>query len=211
MTSLTASRSDQLKGNFRDNQSRLRLASTGSLVAWFAAVCWVALGVESIVRPEQENYRDIVWMLPFALTAVTFLFIHATQRAAQRSESGRLERVAFYLAMTASALAILGNVGLLTDYALLATLSFPWGALLWAGALIMFGVSTWKAKALPRYVGLALILLEPGSILTGLALSPIAPLHDRGAYTAGVEKGMALAVLAIGLRTRSRASYQGSE
>src|SRR4051812_46382074 len=43
--------------------------------------------------------------------------------------------------------------------------------------------------------------LEPGSILTGLALSPIAPLHDRGAYSAGIEKGLALALIAWELRS----------
>lgn len=75
-----------------------RLAATGSRLAFCAAACWIALGVESIVRPQQENYRDLLWMIPFALTAITFLFLHATRR----SQSELVERAGFYLVMTAA-------------------------------------------------------------------------------------------------------------
>ena len=66
--------------------------------------------------------------------------------------------------------------------------------------LIAFGVATLKLRMLPPYVGVTLILLEPGSILTGVALAPVAPLRDHGAYSAGVEKGLAMAIVGIGLR-----------
>jgi hypothetical protein len=112
-----------------------------------------------------------------------------------------VERTGFYAVMIASALAFLGNVGVTTGQTLLAVFGFPWGAVLWTLGLILFGIGTWQARLLPRYVALALILLEPGSILTGLALSPVAPLHDRGAYSAGIEKGLALALIACGLRS----------
>lgn len=154
------------------------------------------------MRPRQENYRDLFWMIPFGLTPVTFLYTHAVQR----SQSARAEQVGFYLVMTASTLASLGNVGLLAGQPILAAFGFPWGALLWMVGLIAFGIGTLKAKALPRYVGVALILLEPGSILTGLALSPISLLHDRGACSAGVEKGLALIFIALGLRSQLRRS-----
>ena len=173
------------------------LASAGSRFAFFAAVCWIALGIESIIRPQQENYRDLVWMIPFTLTAITFFFVHAVQR----SESAVFERVSFYLVIIASALVFLGNIGVSVNEPLLAVLGFPWGAIIWTIGLILFGIATWKTKMLPVYVGLALILLEPGSILTGLALSPISPLHDRGGYSAGVEKGLALILIGFGLRS----------
>jgi hypothetical protein len=51
----------------------------------------------------------------------------------------------------------------------------------------------------PRHVGVALSLLEPGSLLTGLALSPIAGLADRGAYSAGIEKALVLWLVARAL------------
>lgn len=174
---------------------RLKLATQGALVATWAAVGWVVLGVESIVHPQQVDFRDAVWMIPFSLTAAAFIYLHLLQQ----SRAAMLEAIGFYAVMIASLLAFLGNVGVLTNFPLLAKFGFPWGALLWMAGLIVFGIGTWTARTAPWYVGLALILLEPGSLLTGLALAPLAPLHDRGAYSAGVEKGLALAVVALAL------------
>ena len=176
------------------------LAPRGVRFGFVAGACWIALGVESIARPRQENYRDLLWLLPFALTAITFYFVHAVQQ----SPSGSFERIAFYFLMAASAMVFLGDVGVVIHQRILAILGFPWGALLWTLGSAVFGVATWRAGALPRYVGLTLILLEPLSLLTGLALSPIAPLHERGAYSAGVEKGFAVIVGALGLRSLLR-------
>jgi hypothetical protein len=182
------------------NLSSARLAMRGAVTAAVAAVCWIALGMESILRPQQENYRDALWMVPFALNAITLVFVHALQR----SPEARFERLGFYFVMSASVLVFLGNVGLLASQPLLAKFSFPWGALLWTVGLILFGVATWKAKILPAYAGFALILLEPASILTGLLLAPIAPLHERGAYSGAVEKGVVLAVIGLALRSVCR-------
>jgi hypothetical protein len=174
-----------------------RLAARGACVSFWAAACWIVLGVESIVRPYQENYRDLVWMIPFALTVIALAYLHAVQSSALH----RVERAGFYAVMVASALTLVGSVGVLANQALLARLGFPWGALLWTVGLVSFGIGTLAARKVPPLVGITLILLEPGSILTGLALSPIAPLHDRGAYSAGVEKGLALLFIGLGLRS----------
>jgi hypothetical protein len=182
-----------------------RLAVRGSVTAGLAAICWIALGMESILRPQQENYRDAIWMIPFALTAGTFVFVHAVQR----SREARFERFSFYVVMTASVLVFLGNVGLLASQPILARFSFPWGALLWTVGLIAFGIATLRAKILPAYTGIVLILLEPASILTALLLAPIAPLHERGGYSGGVEKGVVLAVIAMGLRSVCRRLASG--
>jgi hypothetical protein len=95
-------------------------------------------------------------------------------------------------------------VGLLIDQPILAAFSFPWGALLWMASLITYGIITLRAGMLPRPVGWTIILLEPLSLLFGLAMSTVAPLLDRGAYSAGVEKGMAVFVVAWGLHTLAR-------
>ena len=100
--------------------------------------------------------------------------------------------------MIASALAFAGSIGIQAEQPALAALGFPGGAVIWAVGLMVFGVATLRAAVFPRFVGIALILLEPGSILTGLALAPISPLHDRGSYSAGVEKGLALALVSYG-------------
>ncbi len=169
-------------------------AERGLWIAAAAAICWTALGLESIVRPVQANYRDALVMAPFVLTTLAFWFMHQVQR----SPGTPLERASFYSVMAGSALALAGIVGVQLNQPALAVLGFPWGAVLWAGGLILFGVAAARARVFPSYVGIAIVLLEPGSILTGLALSPIAPLREHGAYTAGVEKGAVLALVSLG-------------
>jgi hypothetical protein len=108
---------------------RFKLAAQGTLVATWAAVCWVVLGVESIVHPQQVDFRDAVWMIPCSLTAAAFVYLHLLQR----SREAMLEAIGFYAVMIASLLAFLGNVGVLTNFPLLAKFGFPWGALLLDG------------------------------------------------------------------------------
>jgi hypothetical protein len=186
----------QVEKSAKNNTVPARDAEAGIWVAYAAATCWIALGLESIVLPEQENYRDWLWIVPFGLTMLTFYFVHLAQRGAGQN----VERASFYFVMIASGLTVLGNVGVSLEQRTLAVLGFPWGAVLWTVGLIGFGVGTWLAKVLPRYVALTLILLEPGSILTGVLLAPVAPLHPRGGYSAGVEKGLCLALIGMGLQ-----------
>jgi hypothetical protein len=150
--------------------SPVKTAANASFIAALAAVFWIVLGIESIVRPEQENYRDGLWMLPFALTAIAFVYVHVLQRNTEM----RFEKFTFWFLIAASVLVFSGNVGLLGGWQTLSRLNFPWDALLWMLGLIVFGIGTWRTRVLPRYVGITLVLLEPASILTGLALSPIA-------------------------------------
>jgi hypothetical protein len=156
-------------------------------------VCWIALGLESIVIPGQRSYRDALWFVPFSLTLVAFSFLHRLQR----SPRCRFEFAGFVATIVSMVLVMIGNIGVVTRQSSMAVFGFPLGALLWTLALVVFGIGTWHAHVFPRYVAAALMLLEPGSILTGLALSPIAPLQPRGAYSAGVEKGAVLAIIAM--------------
>jgi hypothetical protein len=160
------------------------------------AAVWGAFGLESILRPAQWNARDTIWFVPFAFTAATFWCMHRTQ---ERSDD-RFERLAFYSIMIASSLVAVGNIGLTFNLTSLSKLGFPIGALLWMIGMILFGAATLRAGVLPKYAGWAVILFEPGSIVAGLALSPIAPLHERGGYSAGVEKGLAVFFMALGMK-----------
>src|SRR5438445_12212919 len=85
----------------------------------------------------------------------------------------RMERYIYYGLIGASVLALLGNLGVMLNNSLLSTMGFPGGAIVFALGLIAFGIATWRARVLPRYVALALMLWEPGSIATGLLLAPI--------------------------------------
>jgi hypothetical protein len=173
-----------------------RVARVGVWSGWFSAIAWAVLGADSIVRPIQDNRRDVFWWVPFALLIVLIVGVHRVQRAREL----RSERYSFFAVMLAAGLVFLGNLGIVFDLHALSKLGFPGGAIIWTAGLIAYGVVTWRARVLPWYAALGLVLWEPGSIATGLLLSPIAPLLDRGAYSAGLEKGLATAVIAFGLQ-----------
>lgn len=176
-----------------------KLAATVSRVAFTAAVLWAALGFDSLVRPYQDNRRDLVVLLPFALTGIVLWLLGQIQSLAR----DRLERATFWTLIVACCLTVLGGIGNVLHVAPLERLGFPTGPVLWTVGLIVYGVASWRIRVFPRYVAWTLILFEPASILTGVALSPIAPLHDSGSYTGGIEK--AVAVLILGLAARQLA------
>jgi len=161
----------------------------------FAFVTWSAMGVESVLRPFQDNRRDTYWVLPFVLTVATFYYVHIIQRRPlsyrDRGLHHRADRVR---------LDLLGNIGLQFNLKALESLGFPGGAMVWLVGLVCFGIGTLMAGLLPKYAGWALILLEPSSILAALALSPVAPLLPRGAYSGNVGKGLAMGIVALALR-----------
>ena len=165
-----------------------------------AATAWVLLGVDSVLRPGEHDERDVWWVAPWLLTAAALTGLHLRQRRPDR----RGERLSFRLVIAAMAAVFLGQVGVVLDVAALKVLGFPLGALLWLAALVPFGVATVRARVVPRRAGIALALLEIGSILTGVVLAPVAGLAERGAYSGALEKGLVLALLAAGLRESSR-------
>ena len=179
------------------NQS---LARRGAVWGWISAALWIALGLESIVRPEQDNRREIYWWFPYLFMMLTIIAVHRVQRP----QHSRVERVSYWIVMIAWIAVLLGNLGLVFNLPALQPLGFPGGAIVAAAGLIVYGVATWKAKVLPWYAGLSFMLWEPGSIATGLLLAPIAPLHERGGYSAGVWKGLAIGVVAYGLHSVSK-------
>lgn len=177
-----------------------RLAATASRIAFMAAILWAALGFDSLLRPYQDNHRDFAVLLPFTLTGIVLWFIGQIQSAIRN----RLERIMFWALIVACCLTVLGGVGNVMHNAVLERLGFPAGPVLWTVGLVVYGIATWRMRVFPRYVAWTLILFEPASILTGVALSPIAPLRDSGSYTGGIEK--AVAVLILGLAARHLAT-----
>jgi len=171
------------------------IADVAAKITALDAAIWIAFGIESILNPAPNNTRDAVWLLPGGLMFVVFWLVHLVQRSPQ----ARFERIAYWFLMAASALAMTVVVGLVSNTPALVGFTAIVGILSWIVGLLVYGVATWRTGVLPRWAALAIILFEPGSVAFGLALSPIAPIHDRGAYSAGVEKGIALAVIALGL------------
>jgi hypothetical protein len=107
--------------------------------------------------------------------------------------------VVFGILGVAMVLVLAGNAGIVFHIASLEALGFPGGAVLWVLVMVPAGVVTYRAGVLPRRVGVLIVLLEPLSMATGLALSPIAGLYDSGNYSGAVEKGLVLLVIARAL------------
>lgn len=173
-----------------------RFAIAGTCVAFVAATLWAALGIDSLVRPIQDNRRDFVVLAPFFLTTLVLWFIGQMQK--QRRD--RLERVTFWVLITACCLTLLGGIGNVLHSPLLEHLGVPAGPLIWTVGLIVYGIASWRTRIFPRYLAVTLILFEPASILTGVALSPFAPLRDTGSYTGGIEKAVVVAILGFAIR-----------
>jgi hypothetical protein len=186
--------------------SAARTAHRGAVFGFAATAAWIALGAESVVRGGEMHYRDVLWTVPWVLTILTFAHLHALQRH-RLPGWGRAAGIAVIVTMV---ILMIGQVSLVIGLDFLTVLAFPAGVIAWLVAMIPFGVATAKARILPRRVGVALVLLEPGSILAGVALSPIAGLHDRGNFSGGLEKGLIVLMLAMALeaavgRAQSRA------
>jgi hypothetical protein len=174
-----------------------RTVRGGVVAASVAAAGFLALSAETIAVGGVHEYRDFFWNLPGAATLVAFSAVHAVQR----DRSGRFETAAYWTVQVGLAAALVGNNARALDVDALAWLGFPVGALLWMGGLIAFGIATMRARVLPSSAGLGLVLLEPASILTGLAFAPLVGLSDHGAYSGALPKAVALFLVARGLRS----------
>ena len=183
----------------------LRSAERGYWWAMAAFVTWFGMGVESILRPIQDNRRDTFWMLPFACTMAAFYYLHEVQRRRSRTES-----ISYVVVLIASAMCLLGSIGLQLDIKPLQFFGFPGGPITWLIGLTSFGIGTLLAGAVPKKAGWGLILLEPGSVLAAVILSPISPVRDRGAYSGNVVKGTALLMVALALQAVARRERQST-
>jgi len=181
----------------------LTSARRGAVYGWISTLLWVLLGIDSIVRPIQDDRREIFWWFPYVFMMLTIMAVHRVQRRAER----RLENITFWVVMIAWVLVLIRNLGLVFHVPTLLPLRFPKKAIVAAVGLIVYGVATGRARVLPWYAGLGLILWEPGSIATGLLLAPISPLRDRGSYSAGLWKGFAIGIVAMGLYTITRSRF----
>ena len=190
--------SSQPAAEFDENVARE--ARRGARWGFISALLWILLGTESIVRPAQDNRREVYWWFPYLFMMLTIIAVHRVQRR----QDLRVERVAYWIVMIAWIAVLFGNLGLVFNVPALLPLGFPGGAIVATVGLIVYGVATWRAKILPWYAGLSFMLWEPGSIATGLLLAPISPLHERGGYSAGVWKGFAIGVVGYGLHVLSK-------
>lgn len=159
------------------------LARLGSWSAAAAFITWFGMGLESILRPFQDNRREAFWPIPFVFTIIAFTCVHLLHRGRSRTE-----RFGFVMLAIASALVLLGNIGLQLNIPPLEKLEAPLGVIVWLPGLVLFGIGILVARVVPPSIGWAILLLEPASVIAAVLLLPIAPMLDRGAYSGTSEK-----------------------
>lgn len=173
----------------------------GELAAWLAGAGFLGLSIETLLVDGSHGYRDLIWTVPGVCTLIAFGAVHS----AQRCQASPFERSAYLVVQGGLIAGLVGNTARALDVDSLAWLGFPLGALLWFFGLVLFGIATLRARVVPRYVGRAILLLEPASIATGLALSPLLGLHDHGSYSGALPKAIVLALVARALNSHRSA------
>jgi len=144
-----------------------RMGSSG-IVRWGAValmvggVTWLVLGLSNIFGYLQAiPGREDVVLLVFALllTAAGLVGLHALQRESY----GLLGRAGFYIALVALAARVLRDLVFLAGSPALQWIVWPsiFGLLV---GLVVYGLATLRARVLPRWYGLALIVSMPVSL-----------------------------------------------
>jgi hypothetical protein len=172
-------------------------------VTTVAAVAWIAIATESIVRPDAHDYRDVAMAVPFGLLGVVVLGVH------------RLHRGSFGRAGAAAAVFALGWAASLAG-TVAAGFDAGWSEPLLGAAMAPFvlglagiGIETIRGGVLPKHVGWALIVSQPGAALVGVALSWHVPLASHGSYSGGLAHAAAMATVARAVTRKERRSQRG--
>jgi hypothetical protein len=125
-------------------------------------VVWIVLGLSALFGYLQAipGREDIVlYVVALLFTAAALVGLHALQRKSY----GLLGRVGFYVALAAIASRILGAVVFLAGSSALEWTSLP-GTLGMLVGFVLYGLATLRARVLPRWYGLALIVCMPVSL-----------------------------------------------
>ena len=153
------------------------LVRWGAIGLMLGGVSWVVLGLSAVFGYLQAipGREDVVlFVIALLFTAAGLVGLHTLQRASY----GLLGQAGFYIALVAIAGRILGAVVFLAGSSALEWVSMPATLSMLVG-FVLYGVATVRARVLPRWYGLALIVSMPvslylatyyGTVLFGLIL-----------------------------------------
>src|SRR5690348_267040 len=85
-----------LVGLRTQQRSSLRRAA---VVALFAGAAWIAVGLDTIVRPDVYTYRDVLILIPWLTTGAALVQLQRVQA----SRAGRLGKVGIWMVVAAIA------------------------------------------------------------------------------------------------------------
>ncbi len=134
----------------------------GAIGLMLSGMMWVVLGLSGMVGYLQAipGREDVVlFVIALLLLAAGLLGLHTLHK----NSYGLLGRVGFYLTFAAVGARILGGMVFLAGSSALEWISFP-GTLGMLVGFVLYGVATVQARVLPRWYGLALIVVLPVSL-----------------------------------------------
>jgi len=142
------------------------LVRWGAIGLMLGGVVWVVLGLSAVLGYLQAipGREDVVMLIiALLLTAAGLVGLHALQR----TRYGWLGRAGFWIALASLIARALGAGVYLAGSSALAWISYPWGTIGMLVGFVTYGVATMRARILPRWCGLVLIVSMPLSLPLG--------------------------------------------
>ncbi|MDP9369776.1 MAG: hypothetical protein M3Q03_16150 [Chloroflexota bacterium] len=174
-----------------------RLVRWGAISSLLGGVAWCALSLESIARPDPERYRTGLFLVPWVLSARGIVALHALQHR----QAGRLGRIGFWTTISSMLAAAMGTIAYLAGVHALRWLE-ALGIVGWTVGMLLLGFATARARVVAARTGIALMLAEPATVVTAVALSPWMPLQSEGSYSGAIANGIVFLMLGVALRSR---------
>jgi hypothetical protein len=157
-----------LVGREHAERRKEHMGSSG-LVRWGAidlmlgGAVWLILGLSGVFGYLQAipGREDVVLLiLALLLTAAGLVGLHALQGRSY----GLLGRVGLYVAVVSLLARALAAGVYLAGSSALSWISYPWGTIGMLVGFVVYGFATLRARVLPRWCGLALIVSMPLSL-----------------------------------------------
>lgn len=166
-------------------------------VALFAGLAWLVFGLESIVRPHTEDYRNALFYIPWIPTMAVVYGLHDLHR----DQSGAFERWSARGLLAAMALVVAGQPALIFDQDWLLPVALV-GFLGFMAGTVAFGAALYRSRTVPGALAAGIAGTQIGTMAMGLALSPWVPLADDGSYSGAVVHGMVFTAAGLWLLRR---------
>jgi hypothetical protein len=160
--------------------------------AMATGLAWTVQSAMSLAFPNPTDVLDYTMVVPMTLTMIVLWQL----RGVGAFGGGRIAQVIAGLVSIGALTVIPCQIGFANERDALIPFEIVATAALILG-LIIGGIGIIRARVLPRWTGIALIVAQPLTMALGLAFSPISPLADHGDYTGALGHG--LVWLAIGL------------
>lgn len=166
-------------------------------VALFAGLAWLVFGLESIIRPHTEDYRNALFYVPWIPTMAAVYGLHGLRQ----DQSGSFERWPARGLLAAMTLVVAGQPAFIFDQDWLLPVALV-GFLGFMAGTVAFGAALYRAGTVPRALAAGIAGTQIGTMAMGLALSPWVPLADDGSYSGAVVHGVVFTAAGLWLLRR---------